>query len=591
MTTLAGGSLWALAAYAAAQSAASVAPTITVVSAAGQNAASVPSSSAMGSTAAGPAANSAWWGLIGAPGTPMMFGVQTHFSQGWNPAWLGFANQVQAPALRDTVTWTSIERTPGVYEFSRAPASLANFCAQGGKLSLTIQPQNPIYDGGSSVYTDQGRAAYARYVAALLANYKGCITAIEVGNEINNSSGLVYPAGVSKASTYVALLQTLYATVKPQFADVSILGGSTNAIGTGFLETLFAAGALNYMDAVAVHPYRNDGEGIDGEIANLRQVMAKYGKVVPIWATEFSYNYADQRRNASGLIKSAVQLSASGVDRAFWYALVDQSSFPNMGLFTAKTMKPTGAAYAAVTQRVLSAGRAVRVDTGDNLVYLYRAGADRWVVWGSPRTITFSGNPVLRDMLGSGLGGNSVTIGADPILVEGASGYSLGASATVADTLLQYGSAPWSYWRRGKDGKDISLPIFDNDFTSYYGDRWSKPLRINNTTAAPAGDGANPMRAIMRYTAPMTGQFDLEACFTKTVSGDGVDYRIEKNGTLLASGVTTAKSEIHALLVNLNAGDRLDLSFGPNKTYGGDSFSYRAVLSQRGRGATLSCTS
>lgn len=451
-------------------------------------------------------------------------------------------------------------------------------------------PQNALYDGGVAVYSDAGRKAYANYIAALLGRFGNCVSAIEVGNEINNSATLAYPTGMDKAATYVASLKTLYTSVKPRFPNVAILGGSTNVVGTGFLQTLFAAGALPVMDGVAVHPYRTDAEGLDFELSHLRDVMQTYGTPVPVWATEFSYDTTDQRLAASGLVKSAALLSATGVDHASWYSLITESSYPNMGLFTGTAMKQNGNAYMAVMQRLFAYGRATKVATGDNLVYLYRFGADRWLVWGAPRTITFTGSPVVRDVLGVPVSGGTVQIGAEPRIVEGATGYTLGASTVVADTLLQWGSAPWTYFRRGADNKDIALALFDNDYTSWFGDKWSKPLRINNTSGAPAGDASAPMRAVLRYTSPKAQQIDLDACFSKAVSGDGVDYKIERNGVSVTTGILTNKASIHALSINLAAGDRVDISFGPNKTYGGDSFSYRAILSARGTGVAIPCS-
>jgi hypothetical protein len=518
------------------------------------------------------------------------FGVQTHFSQNWSAGLLSQVNQIGAAELRDSVTWASAEKTAGAYDFTAATVTpLTTYCANGGRLTLTIAPQNPLYDGGKSVYTDAGRAAYASYVASLLNKFGKCLTAIEVGNEIN-SSGLSYPTGVDKPTAYVATLKAVYAKVKPAYPWVSILGGSTNAIGTGFLDSLFAAGALSVMDAVVVHPYRDVAEGVDGEIAHLNDVMRKYGTPKPIWATEFSFDTADQRLAAAGLVKEATMLNASGVDHASWYALINQAGFPNMGLFAGTAIKTQGSAFTMLTSRLMSSGRAVRVNTGDSLTYLYRYGTNKWVVWGAPRTITFNGAVTVRDVTGTVLPSSStVQIGAEPVEIEGATGYTLADSNVVADTLLQYGASPWTYFRRDKAGKDTALALYDNLYTSYYGDRYSNPLRINNTTGAVAGNGTNPMNAVLRYTATQTQQVSLNACYSKTVSGDGIDYHVLKNGTQVAGGILTDTATV-AATVSLAVGDKLELVFGPNQTTGGDSFNYRAVITRAGTGGPVSCS-
>lgn len=523
-------------------------------------------------------------------GTPVFsFGVQTHFFQGWHGATsLRLADQVGARMLRDTVPWTTVETRPGVYAFTAAPLqTLASFCAGNGKLILTILPKNPLYDGGRAVSSDAGQTAYANYVKAVLDRFGSCVSAIEVGNEINNSGALDYPAGMDKPRTYVALLRKLKQLVKPAHPGAVILGGSTNAIGTGFLEKLFAAGALDAMDGVAVHPYRSIGEGVDDEIEHLRDVMRRYGRPVPIWATEFSIDTPDQVAGAAGLVKTAALLNASGVDHASWYALVDQKWFPNMGLFTGTTAKPSGLAYAAIMRRLFPFGRATRVDTGDNLVYLYRFGTNRWLAWGAGRTITFTGSPAVSDMYGNPRPGTTVRLGSEPVIVEGATSYSLGDGDVVADTMMQYGRAPWTYLRRSKAGGDVVLPVFDTDYTSHFGDRWSKPLRINILSAATAGTAANPIRAVVRYTATQTQRLDLDLCLGKEASGDGIDWHVLRNGVSAAGGILTDKAELRALPIDVSAGDRIELVFGPNQTAGGDAFRYRARLSLRGRGTAL----
>lgn len=526
------------------------------------------------------------------PTSGFTLGVQTHFSQGWSPSWLAYTGQLGTRTIRDTVNWSSAEKTAGTYDFSgSAVQTLAGFCATGGKLNLTIVPRNALYDGGKMVYSAAGQAAFAAYLDKLLDRFGGCVTALEIGNEINGSNALDFPDGYNKPQTYVAMLRAMYQPLKTDHPEVAILGGSTNTIGTGFLEKMFAVGMLSVIDGVAVHPYRPEAEGIDLEIGHLNDVMRRYGTPKPIWATEYSYGEEDPRVASASLIKSVVELYASGVTHANWYALVEQSTFPNMGLFKSGTIKPVGIAYRTAIQQILPFGPPVRVNTGTRPIYLYKIGADRYVVWGASGTITFSGAAVVRDMYGVAMpGGSTVVIGSEPVIVSGATGYSLGDDSVIADTMLQYGAGSWSYMRRNAAGKNTVLALFDNDFTTFFGDVWSKPLRINNTSAAPSGDGAAPMRAVVRYTAPKAMQVDLNACFGKATAGDGVDYRIERNGVAVASGVLVDRVSIAAMKLDVAAGDRIELSFGPNKLYGNDSFSYRATLNRRGAVAPLVCS-
>ena len=66
---------------------------------------------------------------------------------------------------------------------------------------------------------------------------------------------------------------------------------------------------------------------------SLDAAMRRTGGHKPIWATEFGNQVDDARISASLLIRMLCMLSAAGVERAYWYALVDEPAYRNMGLY------------------------------------------------------------------------------------------------------------------------------------------------------------------------------------------------------------------------------------------------------------------
>lgn len=529
--------------------------------------------------AAGPASPSA---TDSAKLPPMVLGVQTHFSQGWAPSNVALAQQARAPMLRDSLPWADTEKVRGSYPLnSPAAQALAAVCAGGQRLLLTAVPANPLYDGGQWVSSAAGNAAFAAYLAALADRFGTCLAAIEVGNEINGNGSLVYPAGVDRAAAYVATLKAVRARIGTRAA---ILGGSTNMIGTGFLKTLFAAGMLGTVDGIAVHPYRLRAEGLDVELAQLNAAMDTAGKRVPIWASEFSVDSRNQPLAAGELVKQATMLAAGGAAQASWYALIDQRWFPNMGLYAGSAPKAQAGAF-RMMQQLLARGRPQRLDLGDPLLFAYRFGADTTVVWGAPRAITVQGGQV-RDATGAAA---SVRVSESPLVITGTTAIRFGASTWIADTLMGWGSPQWRYAVRLKADTSYRLPLFDDQFTSYFGDRWYRPLRINNTSAAPAGTGAAPQRAVWRYVAPAAQSIDVGGCFAKAAAGDGVDLTVTAGSKVLWRGVLTGQLQLPPLTANLAPGDALELVAGPNQTAGGDSFNLRLVLFQRGAGEPVTC--
>ncbi|MBU6393292.1 MAG: hypothetical protein KGQ75_01835 [Sphingomonadales bacterium] len=514
---------------------------------------------------------------------PMVLGVQTHFSQGWSPSTLTMARQVGAPMLRDSLPWAESEKVRGSYTLNTPAAqALASACAGGQRLMLTAVPANPLYDGGQWVSSAAGNAAFAGYLAALADRFGSCLAAIEVGNEINGPGTLVYPAGIDRAAAYVATLKAVRARLGGRAA---ILSGSTNMIGTGFLRTLFAAGMLASVDGIAVHPYRSRAEGLDIELAQLNAAMDAAGKRVPIWGSEFSIDSRNQPLAAGELLKQATMLAAGGAAQASWYALIDQRWFPNMGLYAGNAPKAQAGAF-RLMQQLLARGRPQRLDLGDPLLFAYRFGADTTVVWGAPRALTVQGGQV-RDATGAPA--TSFSVSERPLVITGTTAIRYGTSTWIADTLMGWGSPQWRYAARLKAEAGYRLPLFDDQFTSYFGDRWYRPLRINTTSAAPGGTAAAPIRAVWRYVAPGAQAVDIGGCFAKAASGDGVDLTVTAAGKMLWRGVLTGQLQLPSLSANLAAGDAVELVAGPNQTAGGDSFNLRLVLFQRGAGEPVAC--
>jgi hypothetical protein len=519
-----------------------------------------------------------------ADGPGIALGTQTHFFQKWPAAALAQATTVGARSLRDTVPWSVVERRPGQFDFATpgiAPLDAA--CRSGDDLLLTLVPRHPSYDAGLFVHSPAGIAAFARYATVLADRFGTCLIGIELGNEINSPSNLALPSGVDRAATYVALVRATAQAVHAGHPRVRILGGSTNTVGTGFLDGLFAAGLLDAADAIAVHPYRSHTEGLDLEIAHLEDTMRRHGRVLPIWATEFSDNFATPALAAPHLVKMTTVLAAMGTRRAFWYALLDEPYFRNMGLFDAsRAIKPAGRAFTLIQRELVSHGPAVRVPTADPTARLYQWGADRWVAWGTTGTIRFKGTPRLWDAQGRMLPGDTVALSDDPVIITGASGFTAQPGAVLADSLTGYGNAPWTYWAQTGDGALHPLDWLDTPWSSSMSGRYFKPLRIDADSAATAGDAAHPTRVVLRYTAPSATKARLAACLIKSDRGDGVDITAWYNGTAVSNAILTKRLELATPTLHLSPGDTVDLIAGPNKLADGDSFTLRAWIVREG---------
>ncbi|WP_416357031.1 M10 family metallopeptidase C-terminal domain-containing protein [Aureimonas phyllosphaerae] len=498
----------------------------------------------------------------------MKLNVQTHFSQGWNIKLLDKAKELGVDDIRDSQPWAKIETQKGSYVF---PTQLVNYMdaaeAKGMSSLLTFASANALYDSGLTPHTAEGRAAYAQHILAVLRQYGSQVEEIEVWNEFNTGN-FKGPAAQDDARYYTELLKVVYETVKPEFPEVKILGGSVNVVGTGALEDIFELGALRYMDGVSIHPYRREAEHVDDEIQHLRDVMAGHGEVKPIYATEFGREFTDPAEVPAFMLKMATLMASVDVKESYWYALIDQSHFENMGLLTRSgEEKPAAATFEFLKKELLPLGNPVRVDTGDDLTLVYRYGQDTYVMWGAARGVDFGAGRFF-DARGNEIA-RPTALSAEPVVFKG-EGFALGEKTVIADTLMEFGEGDWQYFAQDRNGKLTELSLVDWDWTSYYGSQYTKPLRVNADSIAPAGNGANPVRVVERYVSDDDQVVGVDA-FWRTGVGDGVDLRIALNGVDIFSKSFTGLFELEGFKVTLRAGDRLDFSLGPNQTVEGDS--------------------
>lgn len=505
------------------------------------------------------------------PPGPFTLGVQTHFGQGWPATRLGVARDLSAPLLRDGLSWQVSEPVAGRIALDPARiAPLDRACASGMKLMLTVIPRHRLYDGGRIVTSPEGRAAFAAYLDTLARRFGDCLVAIEVGNEINGARALPVPRGTDPLAAYVGVLATLRGSFAQSHPQVALLGGSTNAIGTGFLVRLFRMGLLSHADGIAVHPYRDHGENVEWEIARLNAAMARHGKVLPIWATEIGDTFEDNADAPAALLKTTTLLAAAGVRMVSWYALVDQPWFPDMGLTKADgTPKPAAAAFALMQQELLPHGRPVAA-SDDRLNPVFRFGRDRWVLWGAPRDLLPASGSRVLDATGQPLPGK-VRIGAAPVVVIGQRPR-LGPRDVIADSLLQFAAAPWSY---SADG--LALAPADTDYAT----RLSLPKR-GQTWLADAAGAVTGGPAALCYTAPQPVTAAVLACLegtarpvSATLSGPA--------GQRLGQARLQGKAEIRVPSVALGQGQSLTLAFARAETGGtGYRFRYRMFLYRPG---------
>jgi hypothetical protein len=146
-------------------------------------------------------------------------------------------------------------------------------------------------------------SVFADNIGQLAARLRGQVAGYEVWNEPDDS--IFWKDGPQPAA-YAAMLKAAYKAVKDADPGAKVLVGGLVGNDYDFLGKLYANGAKGHFDAVAVHTdtacnttdpdeYYREADGRIGRFSftgyrEVRQTMAAYGDVKPIWMTELGWS-------------------------------------------------------------------------------------------------------------------------------------------------------------------------------------------------------------------------------------------------------------------------------------------------------------
>ena len=535
-------------------------------------------------------------GATAAPGDPVYyFGAQAHFGQGWN---LGLLPRFPAGGVadvRDELYWQIVEPSAGTFTFPPYYDNYMTALRNAGVAPLiTLSFENTNYDGGQTPYTPEGFGAYARYATAVLNRYGNQITAVEIWNEYNGTFNKG-PATTDRAGTYLKMLKVAYAAIKAARPDVTVVAGATAGVPLPYFEKLFAAGALNYLDVVSIHPYRTAStpEGLEVQVAALKALMVKYGVAKPIWVTEIGWplhNSAapgdlaiDEVVQAQFLVRGCALLASAGVPRVYWYEFRDENAHPNMGLVlnnTGFTGRKSLYAMKTLNAQLRTARFVAREKTAPDMYSLrFVTPDDRElrVLWSlTPQTVPVPSGTTATGMLGEPLSGSSLALTESPVYVNGPLPDLPGAetarsAAAVTDSTaafsLQQGAFGWSYgYYLGT--ATVFAPLVTprvTDWKEEWGDRFVA-ISVTNVDQHPSKSGTTPVSVVRRWTSDVDGDIRVNARFKSGLKGDGVRVRVLADGQVLQSATLSTSTGIAANFdfpCRVRIGTTLDFAVDP----------------------------
>ncbi len=560
------------------------------------------------------------------------WGVATHFAQGLITSMLPTLKKAGLGLIRDEMYWDTVETQKGQYHFSERFQDYMKATSESGLLPLIILNfANPLYDQGLTPHTDAGCDAFGEYGSAVMRQFGSQIQWLEIWNEYNGT-WCEGPATKDRPLSHVKLLKHAYTRIKAQDPNTMVIGGAAVLLPRPYMEGIFSNGGLAYMDGLVIHPYRDQPEGVDDEIDELRNMMRQYnhGKEKEIWVTETGLDtklefewekgrhmYERGRTEAARyLVRQYALLLKSGCKRIFWYTCADSEIFPAMGLLRREddvsqmgplTVTPNYVAMAIfIRQLDCQTFQAREGHAPYSRAYCLRFGSKPdnrtstvricWAVEPSafdlytltPVTVTdiMGGTKTLSPAKGKvrlPVDLEAVYVHGNIEKVEEVDAGNVVLAATYEDYSHKQGTNNWHYgYRESLTGKFKEMTWQKTEWEY----RWVADgfdfLHQSRNGGEPGGNHLKPVYMDRRWISPTTGL--LELCgeiSSDNKQSDGLDVHVTINNQKLFNkilgGGETWKGSIP---LNVKSGDTVDILIGPHKETSYDSCRFNLRVMQ-----------
>lgn len=234
------------------------------------------------------------------------------------------AKAVNAVISRNAILWHLVEPEQGVRDWSILDSTIDDLLTEGIEPVMVVlgspswangvaaagDPHHYLVVPSDPSLFDQWVSEYKTFMRAAARRYRDKVRLWEIGNEQNWTHFWRPRPSVEQ---YAHWYDELRRTIKSENPDAVIaLGGLTllakldsmigkNISGVTFLETMYTLGV--FPDAVAVHPYTDNGAGPDvhvegagnfDDIEAIRKVMVQHGhQEDSIWVTEWGWSSAE----------------------------------------------------------------------------------------------------------------------------------------------------------------------------------------------------------------------------------------------------------------------------------------------------------
>jgi beta-xylosidase len=284
---------------------------------------------------------------------PAGVGINIHFTRGHERD-LDMITDAGFKFIRMDFGWAATERQRGQYDWSEYDELTGNLEKRSLRAIYILDYSNPLYeetvtarnpvsgqehrDTASPQHPDSV-AAFARWAAAAVGHFRGRHVLWEIWNEPNITFWKPKP----DAQQYSTLALATCKAIRAAAPEAAIIAPATSEVPLPFIETLFAAGALEYLDAVSVHPYRSYGkppETAAEDYQKLRALIERHAptprkKKMPIISGEWGYASHSRgvslEKQADFIVRQQLANLLQGLPISIWYDWKNDGPDPNEG--------------------------------------------------------------------------------------------------------------------------------------------------------------------------------------------------------------------------------------------------------------------
>lgn len=353
---------------------------------------------------------------------PAGAGVNIHFVRGHEKD-IDMIAAAGFKFVREDFFWDSIEKKKGEYDWSAYDELTANLERRGIRPYFILDYSNPLYEeivsaknpitgkinrSRASPQHPESVEAFARFAAAAAKHFQGRHVIWEIWNEPNITFWQPQP----DVKQYTALALAAGRAVREADPQATIVAPACSGFAWDFLETFLKSGALEFLDAVSVHPYRSPKqppETAARDFSRLRDIIDRYappakkGKI-PILSGEWGYSSnthgVSQEKQAQFIVRQQLSNLLNGVPISIWYDWRNDGPDPNENEHNFGTVtqdlepKPAYAAVQTLTRELSGYRISRRFDTGNTndfvLVLMNSMNETKLAAWtlGEPRSVS-----------------------------------------------------------------------------------------------------------------------------------------------------------------------------------------------------------